>query len=75
VLILLDVMMPIIDGPTFARRLRAHPDQLFAQTPIVLVTAVPSADQIRQEVGAVAVIAKPVHFDSVITAVETYCSP
>jgi CheY-like chemotaxis protein len=72
-LILLDVMMPVMDGPTFAHLLRAHSDQVLAQTPIVLLTAVPDADRIQQEVGAVAVIGKPVDFDSVIAAVETHC--
>ena len=39
-LILLDMMMPVMDGAAFAQRLHAHPDAEIAATPIVLLTAV-----------------------------------
>jgi len=72
-LILLDVMMPVMDGPACARMVRANTDPQIAATPIVLLTAVPNARQIQLEVGAVDVIAKPITFDTVAAAVERHC--
>lgn len=72
-LILLDVNMPIMDGPAFARRLRAHPDRTLADTPIVLLTAVPNASEIQQEIGAVDAVGKPISFDRVMETVARFC--
>lgn len=74
-LILLDVMMPVMDGVTFARQLRDHPNPEIAETPIVLLTAVPNAAEVMREIRAVDVIAKPISFDSVTSAVERACPP
>jgi CheY-like chemotaxis protein len=73
-LILLDVTMPVMDGPTFARRLHQSTDAQLASTPIVLLTAVPNAAQLQREVGALAVIEKPVSFDNVAAMVARHCS-
>ncbi len=72
-LILLDVNMPVMDGPAFARRLRAHPDRTLADTPIVLLTAVPNASEIQREIGAVAAVSKPISFDRVMEMVARHC--
>ena len=58
-LILLDVMMPRLDGPATLARLRAN--QLTAQVPVVFITARTQApEQARLlALGARAVIAKP----------------
>jgi CheY-like chemotaxis protein len=72
-LILLDVMMPVMDGPTFARHLREWPDQGIADTPIVLLTAVADTRDLQRQTGAVDVIAKPVSFDRVTSVVERHC--
>jgi CheY-like chemotaxis protein len=71
-LILLDVNMPIMDGPAFARRLRAHPDRTLADTPIVLLTAVPNASELQKEIGAVDALSKPISFDRVMELVAHY---
>jgi CheY-like chemotaxis protein len=57
--VLLDVMMPGLDGPTTMRRLRAG--QLPAAAPVVFLTAkLQPADRERlHELGAAGVIAKP----------------
>lgn len=73
-LILLDVTMPVMDGPTFARRLHASPDPQLASTPIVLLTAVPNAAQVQRDTGALAVIQKPVSFESIAALVARHCS-
>lgn len=71
--ILLDVMMPVMDGVTFARALRGAADPAVAQTPIVLVTAVSDADTIREQTGALDVIPKPIDMDRVVETVGRLC--
>jgi CheY-like chemotaxis protein len=58
-LILLDVMMPGMDGPTTLGHLRALPH--LAQTPVIFMTAKVQPAEVAQfkALGAVGVIAKP----------------
>lgn len=58
-LILLDVMMPGMDGPTTLREIRRNPD--FASTPAIFMTAKVQAEEVKSYLaqGAVAVIPKP----------------
>ena len=65
-LILLDVMMPNMDGPETLDRLREFPT--LAVTPVVFMTAKvqPQEVQAYLDLGAVGVIAKP--FDPMILA-------
>jgi CheY-like chemotaxis protein len=65
-LILLDVMMPVMDGPTTLARLRDNPKT--AGIPIVFMTARAQTAEISQfkSMGAVGVIAKP--FDPITLA-------
>jgi len=58
-LILLDVMMPGMDGPTTLGRLRELPQ--FAATPIIFMTAKVQPGEVAgyKELGAVDVIPKP----------------
>jgi CheY-like chemotaxis protein len=57
--ILLDVMMPEMDGPATLARLRAHPAT--AAVPVVFLTAKAQAAEQRRlaETGAAGVLAKP----------------
>jgi len=66
--ILLDVMMPGMDGPTTFRELRSIPET--AGIPVILLTAkVQAADQKRfSDLGVAAVMFKP--FDPLILARE-----
>lgn len=59
-LVLLDVMMPHMDGPTTFRELRK--DSRLAKTPIIFMTARVQAHEIAQymELGALDVISKPI---------------
>lgn len=71
-LVLLDIMMPDIDGFEVARRMRAHPG---AQgIPVIFVTAMNSPDAHRQglELGAVDFIIKPIDPDMVKLRVRNF---
>jgi CheY-like chemotaxis protein len=67
-LILLDVMMPGMDGPTVFAALRAQ--DLTAAIPVVFITARTQASEVRgfQELGAHGVLAKP--FDPMTLALR-----
>jgi CheY-like chemotaxis protein len=58
-LILLDVMMPVMDGPTVFQRLREVPET--AEIPVVFITARTQAKEVAalHELGARGVLAKP----------------
>ena len=58
-LILLDVQMPGMDGPTTMKNLREHAD--FSETPVVFMTAkvMPADIESYKALGAVDVISKP----------------
>ena len=58
-LILLDVMMPVMDGPATLRMLRGMPQ--FAGTPVIFMTAKVQPSEVAgyKKIGAVDVIPKP----------------
>ena len=58
-LILLDVMMPGMDGPETLRELRRVPET--SNTPVIFMTAKVQSSEIQKykDMGAVEVIAKP----------------
>ena len=58
-LVLLDVMMPEMDGPTTLKRMRENP--ALARIPVVFITAKALPQEVARfrELGAAAVIAKP----------------
>ncbi|MBC7917217.1 MAG: response regulator [Rhodoferax sp.] len=62
-LVLLDVMMPEMDGYEVARRMREHPNS--EATPVIFVTAMTSDDARAKgmELGAVDYITKPIDAD------------
>ncbi|MDH5480307.1 MAG: response regulator [Nitrosomonas sp.] len=67
-LILLDVMMPGMDGPTTLKRLREIPQ--IATIPVIFMTAKVQPEEIKQykNLGAINVIAKP--FDPMTLTAE-----
>ncbi len=69
-LILLDVLMPAMDGFEVCRLLRAEPT--LRHTPIVLLTAINSADLEAKgaEAGATLSLRKPFNPEQVVAAVE-----
>ena len=67
-LIVLDVMMPDLDGPATLQRLRADPNT--AQIPVIFLTAKMQTSEVKQyqAMGAIDVIAKP--FDPMLLATQ-----
>ena len=71
-LILLDVMMPVMDGPTTFARLREQPDT--DRIPVVFITARTQAQEVEgfKALGAKGVIAKPFDPMSLAATVRGY---
>ena len=68
--ILLDIMMPRLDGFTLCKMMRLHPAT--AQLPIVFVTAYSALDleERRVEAGADLVLPKPVGMDTLLETIH-----
>jgi CheY-like chemotaxis protein len=74
-LILLDVMMPLMDGPTTLANLRKNPRT--AHIPVVFLTARTQADEIEQYIalGAQGVLSKPFNPMTLAASVRDYLPP
>ena len=69
--ILLDVMMPSMDGGELAARMQANP--ILKETPIVFLTAAVKRKEIATHkgyIGGLPFIAKPVDFQEVLDCIE-----
>lgn len=67
--ILLDLMMPVMDGWEFRRQQQSDP--AYANVPVIILSAL---DQRRAaEVNAAAILKKPLDFDRLIELVRRYC--
>jgi two-component system OmpR family response regulator len=71
-LVLLDLMMPGMDGEEVLRWIRAHPD--LAQTPVVILSGDVLDDRVDRlrELGANAMLSKPVNFVELFAQVERF---
>ena len=67
-LIVLDLMMPVMDGWQFAARLRQQP--AWANIPIVLLSAGDDLETHARSLGACAHVRKPVDLDKLLSVVE-----
>jgi two-component system response regulator MprA len=67
--ILLDLMMPVMDGWAFCEAQRRSGDR----TPVVLLSAAGRLDEQAQELCAAAFIPKPFDLDRVISTIEKVC--
>jgi CheY-like chemotaxis protein len=74
-LILLDVMMPVMDGPTTLRHLRENPQT--ADIPVVFMTARVQMQELAhfKSLGAGGVISKPFDPMMLAAAVRKYMQP
>ena len=66
--ILLDLMMPVMDGPTFRARQRVEPD--LAGIPVVVISAFQDVEDKAQRLGATASLRKPISFRDLIETVK-----
>jgi CheY-like chemotaxis protein len=69
-LILLDLMMPVMNGKEFLSALRA--DDMLAPIPVVIVSAWPT--EARGTPGANGFIRKPIDLGMLLDVVRRYCS-
>jgi DNA-binding response OmpR family regulator len=69
--ILLDLMMPVMDGWQFRREQARH--AALADIPVIIVSAA-GRDRIQQ-IDADAYLLKPVDLDELLARVTQYCSP
>jgi len=69
-LMLLDLMIPGMDGWQFMEELRVHPG--FSRIPVVVVSAYGTRDGVRS-VGAADYLRKPFDFPMLLDLVERHC--
>ena len=68
-LIVLDLRMPSMDGPTFARAYHERPEP---HAPIVLMSAANEAPNVALVVGAVEHVEKPFRVETLLAAVDRH---
>jgi CheY-like chemotaxis protein len=72
-LILLDLMMPVMDGPTFRREQLKQP--ALADIPVVVISAFPdAATRDGPAMNVLAVLAKPLRLTDVERLAKRYCT-
>jgi CheY-like chemotaxis protein len=75
-LVLLDVMMPDMDGGDLASRLQANPK--LKDVPVVFLTATVTREEVRARhglVGGMPFLAKPVNLHEVLGCLERHLTP
>jgi len=72
-LVILDIMMPAIDGIEACRRIRAN--QATARTPILMFSALSEESEAARTAGADGLIAKPFTLPDLAEAVRSFFSP
>ena len=70
-LILLDLMMPVIDGFQFRAAQLQNPE--LANTPVVLISALDDEAQIARRIGPMNELPKPIDVDALLAVVALYC--
>jgi CheY-like chemotaxis protein len=68
-LILLDLMMPRMDGQEFLTRLRAGP---YRDVPVVLISGHLGSASKAKELGADGWLGKPLHYDELLSVVDRF---
>jgi CheY-like chemotaxis protein len=66
--VLLDLMMPVMDGREFLRRVRSEP--MWASLPVVIMSAARDASLLVGEMDAQAFLPKPFELDTVLQLVN-----
>ncbi len=70
-IILLDMMMPVMDGWAFRKAQTADP--ALSSIPVIVLTAHSSASDTARDMGAVGFLRKPVTLRELLTAVKQEC--
>jgi CheY-like chemotaxis protein len=68
-LILLDMMMPVMDGPEFLQRFRLHPT--FTEVPVIVCTA---SGLTEPPAGAQALLQKPFELNELMARIAASCT-
>ena len=68
--ILLDMMMPVMNGWQFRDEMRRHPE--LADIPVVVLTGDGRAEQKAREIEADGYLKKPVDLEDLVAAVQRY---
>ena len=68
--ILLDLMMPVMDGWEFRQRMRSDP--AIADLPVIILSALDPAR--AHDVDATAFLKKPLDFDRLLTLIRQHCN-
>lgn len=69
-LILLDLVMPVMDGESFVKAIESDPN--LHMIPVVLVTAFP--DKAKPLIAS-ALVEKPINLKTLLDVVQRYCQP
>lgn len=73
-LILLDLMMPVMDGWEFAQRMRQRPPEI-ARIPIIVLSADRNVGSKAADLGAVGHLAKPFELNDLLDLVRRSLEP
>ncbi len=68
-LILMDMMLPMMNGPELMQMIRKHPD--LSKIPILAISAY---THLRPTDGVVTFLAKPLDMPKLMSVVESYCA-
>ena len=71
-LVLLDLKMPRLGGNEFRRAQLGDPT--VANVPVAIISGVADAEQRAQDLGAVAMLTKPIDVDNLLAVVRRYCA-
>jgi CheY-like chemotaxis protein len=71
--ILLDLMMPIMDGWEFRKRQQNDPN--LADVPVIVLTALDQAQARASDLNGVDFLKKPLDFDRLLELVRRHCRP
>jgi CheY-like chemotaxis protein len=70
-IIVLDLMMPVMDGWTFSQEKQKDPE--LAAIPVLVVSAVGRQDPRNASMNAVAHLSKPLNVDKLMAALQIHC--
>src|SRR4051794_17789769 len=71
-LVLLDLKMPRLSGNEFRRAQLGDP--VVASVPVAVMSGAADLQQRAEALGAVAVLSKPIDFDTLLDVVKRYCA-